>query len=69
MARLAFHKKLDRLCFICETKQAHGITIGSQFMCEACEKSVVSTDTSDVKYLFYLNRLEKLKTSLPRHYH
>lgn len=60
MARLAFQEKQKSLCFICETEQAHGITIGRQFMCETCEQSVVSTDANDAKYLFYLNRLEKL---------
>lgn len=65
MARLAFQKNREKTCFICETKQSEGIMIGSQFMCETCEQSVVSTDTNDVKYLFFLNRLEKLKTILP----
>ncbi|MFA8439007.1 sigma factor G inhibitor Gin [Pueribacillus sp. YX66] len=67
MARLAYHKKQEKICFICEAEKTYGITIGSQFMCEECEKSVVATDTNDAKYLFYLNRLEKLKAVLPRH--
>ena len=68
MARLALQEKQEKICFICETKQNTGITIGSQFMCEACEKSVVSTDANDAKYKFYVYRLERLKTALPRHF-
>lgn len=58
MDRLAMAKT----CFICETKQKNGITIGGQFMCEMCERDVISTDMNDERYVYYLNRLAKLKT-------
>ncbi|PWA12099.1 hypothetical protein DCC39_07580 [Pueribacillus theae] len=64
MARLAYKKSHQNICFICEKEQASGITISDQFMCEECERNVVSTDTNDAKYLFYLHQLEKLKTAL-----
>ncbi len=69
MARLAYQEKQRKQCFICEKRRIIGITIGSQFMCETCERDVVSTDTSDSNYSFYLHRLERLKVSLPRHFH
>lgn len=53
---------MGKTCFICETKQKNGITIGGQFMCEMCERSLVSTDMNDERYSYYLNRLAKLKT-------
>lgn len=51
----------EKTCFICETRQQKGILIGGQFMCEMCERDVVSTDMNDEKYAYYLNRLAKLK--------
>lgn len=53
---------MEKTCFVCETKQTNGIAIGGQFMCETCERDVVSTDMNDERYLYYLNRLAILKT-------
>ena len=53
---------IEKTCFVCETRQKKGILIGGQFMCEMCERDVVSTDMNDERYAYYLNQLAKLKT-------
>jgi len=63
MARLA-NQKHGEVCLICEKNQQTGIHIFNQFICEACERKVISTETNDSQYLFYLKQLEKLKTTM-----
>lgn len=47
-------------CIICDQKKENGIHIYTQFICDECEKEIVSTETSDVRYKYYLTQLKKV---------
>ncbi|MFN7253052.1 MAG: sigma factor G inhibitor Gin [Anaerobacillus sp.] len=51
-------------CSVCEQKQEAGIHICDIYICEACEREIVSSDVSDEFYRYYLQKLRKLKHSL-----
>ena len=47
-------------CVICEQYKEDGIHIYTQFICRACEKEMISTETDEEKYKHYLIQLRKL---------
>lgn len=47
-------------CVICEQKKEKGIHIYTQFICNECEKELVSTETNDEKYKHYINQMRKI---------
>jgi hypothetical protein len=51
-------------CVVCEKSGSNGIWLWNKFLCETCERKIVSTDTDDEHYNFYLSRLKKV--SLPK---
>ncbi|WNF37102.1 sigma factor G inhibitor Gin [Bacillaceae bacterium IKA-2] len=53
-------------CSICEQRalKEKGIHIYNIFICESCEREIVSSDVGDPFYKYYLQKLRKLKQSL-----
>ncbi|HHY75069.1 MAG TPA: carnitine--CoA ligase [Bacillus bacterium] len=47
-------------CVICEQKKENGIHIYTQFICNECEQEIISTETNNEKYKYYLNQLKKV---------
>jgi hypothetical protein len=47
-------------CLVCEEEMLIGIHIFNQFICHTCEKKIISTDTSEEQYKFFLHQLRKL---------
>ncbi|WP_246055421.1 sigma factor G inhibitor Gin [Pseudalkalibacillus caeni] len=46
---------------ICDHTQPKGIHICTKFICEECERKLVTTDTNDIHYRYYLKKLKQLK--------
>ncbi|WP_374723886.1 sigma factor G inhibitor Gin [Calidifontibacillus erzurumensis] len=71
-------KKMDRMgsriteskgsvgetCVICEKKKEKGIHLFTEFICSDCEQEMVSTETKDEKYKYYINQLKKVTEPL-----
>lgn len=49
-------------CVICEQDKLKGIHLYTSFICIDCEKRIISTDTSDPQYKFFLRKLRKINT-------
>jgi hypothetical protein len=47
-------------CLVCEEINLAGIHIFNHFICQTCEQKIVSTETNEDQYRFYLKRLRKL---------
>jgi len=47
-------------CMICGQQKEDGIMIISEFICEDCEKEMVKTDVSDIKYPFFIHQMKKI---------
>jgi len=47
-------------CIVCELEKESGITIVSEFICEACESEMVRTDVRDEKYPFFIHQLRRI---------
>lgn len=50
------------LCVICDQSKDEGIHLYTSFICSHCEKSMISTDTRDPQYKYYLKKLKKINT-------
>lgn len=50
----------EKICIICGQARTEGITIVSEFICEACETEIVRTDVKDDKYPFFIHRLKRI---------
>ncbi len=56
-------KKPDgETCVICEQKKSQGIHLYTSFICTQCEKKIISTETNDPQYKFYIKQLKKINT-------
>jgi len=53
-------KPYGETCVICEQSKEKGIHLYTSFICTECEKSIISTDTSDPQYKFYLKKMRKI---------
>lgn len=51
-------------CSVCERNNSKGIYICDIYICESCEREIVSSDVNDEFYRYYLQKLKKLKHSL-----
>ncbi|MGP7819483.1 sigma factor G inhibitor Gin [Niallia sp. 01092] len=51
--------QIKEKCLICEKHKLMGIHLYHTFICSDCEQEIVHTKTSDLNYLFYINRLKK----------
>ena len=49
-------------CVICEQEKSTGIHLYTSFICTECERKIISTDTSDPQYKFYIKQLKKINT-------
>lgn len=47
-------------CVICGNIKSKGIHLYTHFICCDCESEMVSTDTSEEKYKYYLYQLRKV---------
>ncbi|TLS35088.1 carnitine--CoA ligase [Pseudalkalibacillus caeni] len=54
-------ERTEELCMICDHTQPKGIHICTKFICEECERKLVTTDTNDIHYRYYLKKLKQLK--------
>ncbi len=50
-------------CIICNQEKAEGMYLYTSFICTTCEGSIIQTDTTDPKYLFYIKQLKKVTLS------
>lgn len=48
------------LCVVCEERKMRGIHLYTSFICADCERDMVSTETNDPKYIYFLTRLKKV---------
>ncbi|MBO1515099.1 sigma factor G inhibitor Gin [Metabacillus sp. BG109] len=48
-------------CIICDIEKMAGIHLYTSFICVDCEKKMTSTQTSDPKYQYYLEKLRRVK--------
>ena len=55
----------EEVCIVCKEKKTRGIHICHQFICQSCEQEIVQTQTTDDRYHHYLERLRKIKQTLP----
>ncbi|WP_067933460.1 sigma factor G inhibitor Gin [Alicyclobacillus kakegawensis] len=54
-------KPAGRRCIICDRPREIGIVVWGQFICAECEQEIVSTDTSELRYQYYVQRLKRLR--------
>ena len=54
--------ELQNECMICGklVDQAKGIHLLQHFICNECEKEIITTDTGDEQYHFFVERLQQL---------
>ncbi|MDA7028408.1 sigma factor G inhibitor Gin [Bacillus sp. CLL-7-23] len=57
-------KKRDsgEACIVCEEKKMKGIHLYTKFICEECEKKIISTSTTDPQYSEYVKKLKGIRT-------
>ena len=60
LGMLMAKKHIGEECVICEQTKLSGIHLYTSFICTDCESDLISTDTSNPKYKFYLDRLKKI---------
>lgn len=51
---------IGETCVICEEHKEKGIYLYFRFICSECENEMVSTETDDEKYKYYLDQLRKV---------
>ncbi len=58
------HQPIEKLygetCVVCERTKSRGIHLYTSFICAECEREMVSTETNDPKYIYYLKQLRKV---------
>jgi len=52
---------LKETCIVCEQPKERGIHLYTKFICCDCEKEIIQTETDNPKYLFYLEKLRKVR--------
>ncbi|MFC7394705.1 sigma factor G inhibitor Gin [Scopulibacillus cellulosilyticus] len=58
------NKHAGETCIICEKQKRSGIHICDQLICDSCQKHIIETDVSDIKYQYILKKLSKLSITL-----
>jgi len=53
-------KQIGEECVICEQTKQRGIHLYTSFICTDCESDLISTDTNNPKYKYYLKKLKKI---------
>jgi Inhibitor of sigma-G Gin len=49
-------------CVVCEENKEHGIHVIQSFICEECEKMIVSTDTNAPLYHTFVEKLKSINS-------
>ncbi|MDZ5474353.1 sigma factor G inhibitor Gin [Bacillus sp. 31A1R] len=62
MSSLITEKQIGEVCVICEQSKWKGLHLYTSFICTDCERDLVSTDTGDPKYKYFINKLKKINT-------
>ncbi len=47
-------------CVVCEKTKTQGIHLYTSFICSECERDMVSTETNDPRYRYFLKQLRKV---------
>ncbi|MBU8881439.1 sigma factor G inhibitor Gin [Bacillus sp. FJAT-29790] len=47
-------------CVICEQAKQKGIHLYTSFICTDCESDLISTDTGNPRYKYFLRKLRKI---------
>ncbi|WP_409276187.1 sigma factor G inhibitor Gin [Neobacillus sp. SCS-31] len=55
---MANHYKEE--CVVCEKTKTQGIHLYTSFICSECERDMVSTETNDPRYIYFLKQLRKV---------
>ncbi|OAB42759.1 sigma factor G inhibitor Gin [Paenibacillus glacialis] len=50
----------EHVCIICGQGKEEGISILSQFICEACESEMVHTDAEEAKYHYFIHQMKQI---------
>ncbi|KUP04243.1 carnitine--CoA ligase [Bacillus coahuilensis m2-6] len=50
-------------CIICEEIKEEGIHLYTSFICMECERDMVSTETNEISYSYYVTKLRKVTSS------
>ncbi|WLD93439.1 sigma factor G inhibitor Gin [Alkalihalobacillus sp. AL-G] len=53
-------KQTLETCMVCEKKAEKGIHIFHHFLCCNCEQKMISTDTDDEEYQYFIEKLRKI---------
>jgi Inhibitor of sigma-G Gin. len=48
-------------CLICGRTHVPGIHVFNQLICDSCQQKMITTEVTDWKYRYYMNRLSLLK--------
>lgn len=51
-------------CVICEEKKENGIQVIHAFICEACEKEIVTTETNAPMYNTFVEKLKSINSRI-----
>lgn len=54
-------KQTGEICIVCDREKSVGIHLYTSFICVDCEREMISTQTSDPKYQYYLEKLRRVK--------
>ncbi|GAF66545.1 hypothetical protein BTS2_3446 [Bacillus sp. TS-2] len=54
--------RLGEECMICEKKRIKGIHVLEAFLCDECERKMMTLNTDDLQYTYYLNQMKKIQS-------
>ncbi len=49
-----------KTCIVCQEERIRGINVCGQFICEECERQIVSTEVGDERYAYYVECLKRI---------
>ena len=58
-------KHVGEECVICEQSKLRGIHLYTSFICTDCESDLITTDTCNPKYKYFLKQLRKITNPDP----
>lgn len=53
-------KQIGEVCVVCEQSKPKGIHLYTSFICVDCERELISTQTADPKYTYFITKLKKI---------
>lgn len=63
MDSLPLNHENGEICIICEQKKTKGIHLYTSFICSQCERKIISTETNDPRYKFFIKQLKKVNST------